>query len=97
MEGLAEEITVSIDNETGEYTRLTRFYPGADTASFGAKAMIIQRKFLSSVAVYLIRPLIYGWKQVIMQVDPLGNYMVLLKLMRSVLCLKFLFPTRRPG
>jgi len=38
MESLAEELTLSIDNETGEYTRLTRFYPGADTASFGAKS-----------------------------------------------------------
>jgi len=38
MEGFAEELTLSIDNETGEYTRLTRFQPGADTVSFGAKS-----------------------------------------------------------
>ena len=38
MEGLAEELTLSIDNGSGEYTRLTRFQPGADTASFGAKS-----------------------------------------------------------
>ena len=37
FEGLAEEITLSIDEETGEYTRLTRFFPGADTSTFGAK------------------------------------------------------------
>jgi hypothetical protein len=35
---MVEELTLSIDTETGEYTRLTRFYPGADTTSFGAKS-----------------------------------------------------------
>jgi quercetin dioxygenase-like cupin family protein len=38
LEGIAEELTLSIDNETGEYTRLTRFSPGADTATFGGKS-----------------------------------------------------------
>jgi len=31
LEKVAEELTLSLDEETGEYTRLTRFYPGADT------------------------------------------------------------------
>ncbi|MEE9413532.1 MAG: cupin domain-containing protein [Methylococcales bacterium] len=38
MEGLAEVLTLSIDKESGEYTRLTRFHPGADTTSFGSKS-----------------------------------------------------------
>jgi quercetin dioxygenase-like cupin family protein len=41
IEGLeehAEELTLAIDNETGDYTRLTRFKPGADTSEFGAKS-----------------------------------------------------------
>jgi hypothetical protein len=38
LEQVAEELTLSIDKETGEYTRLTRFHPGADTTSFGAKS-----------------------------------------------------------
>jgi len=38
LEGQVEEITLSIDAETGEYTRLTRFLPGADTAAFGGKS-----------------------------------------------------------
>lgn len=38
MEGLAEELTLSIDEVTGEYTRLTRFLPGADTTPFGSKS-----------------------------------------------------------
>jgi len=38
LEGLAEELTLSIDPVTGEYTRLTRFLPGADTSPFGGKA-----------------------------------------------------------
>ena len=31
MEGMAEELTLSVDDVTGEYTRLTRFLPGANT------------------------------------------------------------------
>jgi hypothetical protein len=38
LEGMAEELTLSIDQGTGEYTRLTRFFPGADTTSFGGKS-----------------------------------------------------------
>lgn len=38
LEDVAEELTLSIDPESGEYTRLTRFHPGADTAEFGAKS-----------------------------------------------------------
>lgn len=38
LEGLAEEVTLSVDEATGEYTRLTRFLPGADTAPFGGKS-----------------------------------------------------------
>lgn len=37
MEGIAEELILSIDSSTGEYTRLTRFLPGADTSSFSGK------------------------------------------------------------
>ena len=37
LEGVAEELTLSIDPVTGEYTRLTRFLPGADTGAFGGK------------------------------------------------------------
>lgn len=35
--GMAEEPPLSIDPATGEYTRLTRFHPGADTTPFGGK------------------------------------------------------------
>ena len=38
LEGIAEELTLAIDEKTGDYTRLTRFQPGADTTAFGAKA-----------------------------------------------------------
>jgi len=38
LEGAAEELTLSIDDKTGEYTRLTRFQPGADTTPFGGKS-----------------------------------------------------------
>ena len=35
--GILEELTLAIDEKSGDYTRLTRFKPGADTASFGSK------------------------------------------------------------
>ena len=38
LEGIAEELTLSIDEVTGEYTRPTRFFPGADTSAFGGKS-----------------------------------------------------------
>jgi hypothetical protein len=38
LERIAEELTLSIDPVTGEYTRLTRFLPGADTTAFGGKS-----------------------------------------------------------
>jgi hypothetical protein len=38
LEGMAEELTLSLDEHTGEYTRLTRFLPGADTTPFGGKS-----------------------------------------------------------
>ena len=44
LEDMAVELTLSIDNETGEYTRLTRFKPGADTASFGGKKSRLPRR-----------------------------------------------------
>jgi hypothetical protein len=37
LESIADELTLSIDERTGEYTRLTRVLPGADTTPFGGK------------------------------------------------------------
>jgi hypothetical protein len=36
-DGLLEQLTLAIDEETGDYTRLTRFRPGADTSAAGTK------------------------------------------------------------
>ena len=38
LEEIAEEVTLSMDEDSGEYTRLTRFHPGADTTKFGGKS-----------------------------------------------------------
>lgn len=35
LEGLADELTLSIDEKSGEYTRLTKFHAGSDTTPFG--------------------------------------------------------------
>jgi hypothetical protein len=37
LEGMAEELTLAIDEASGDYTRLTRFAPGTDTNAFGSK------------------------------------------------------------
>ncbi|MDO6686126.1 MULTISPECIES: cupin domain-containing protein [unclassified Agarivorans] len=37
-EGQLEQLTLAMDNETGDYTRLTRFKAGADTKVFGGKS-----------------------------------------------------------
>jgi putative membrane protein len=36
-EGMLEELTLALDEHTGDYTRLTRFKAGADTRAFGPK------------------------------------------------------------
>jgi len=35
MEGIAEAITVAMDRDSGDYSRVTRFLPGSDTTPFG--------------------------------------------------------------
>lgn len=36
--GMLEQMTLAIDEKTGDYTRLTRFKAGADTTEFGGKS-----------------------------------------------------------
>ncbi len=38
LEGIAEQVTLSHDAVSGEYTRLMRFLPGADTSAYAAKS-----------------------------------------------------------
>lgn len=37
-EGMLEQLTLALDEESGDYTRLTRFKAGADTKEFGGKS-----------------------------------------------------------
>jgi hypothetical protein len=53
LEGIAEELTLSIDEESGECTKLTRFNPGADTAAFGGKTHLYPEEvFIVSGRLY---------------------------------------------
>jgi len=53
LEGIAEELTLSIDDESGEYTRLTRFFPKTDTTPFGGKSHVYPEKiFIVSGRLY---------------------------------------------
>ena len=55
LEGMVEELTLSIDRLTGEYTRLTRFLPGADTAPFGGKTHVYPEE------VFIVSGRLYDW------------------------------------
>lgn len=37
-DGMLEQLTLAIDEQSGDYTRLTRFKPGSDTTAFGGKS-----------------------------------------------------------
>ncbi|MFC1749542.1 cupin domain-containing protein [Pseudomonadota bacterium] len=37
-DGLLDQVTLAMDEASGDYTRLTRFKAGADTSAFGAKS-----------------------------------------------------------
>lgn len=37
-DGMLEQLTLAIDDKTGDYTRLTRFRTGANTKKFGGKS-----------------------------------------------------------
>lgn len=53
LEGAVEELNLSLDPETGEYTRLTRFLPGADTAAIGGKSHLYPEEvFIVSGRLY---------------------------------------------
>ncbi len=53
MEDNAEQLTLSIDEDNGEYTRLTRFHPGADTTAFGGNSHAYPEEvFIASGRLY---------------------------------------------
>lgn len=53
MEGKVEELTLSFDQRNGEYTRLTRFLPGADTSASGGKTRpYLEEIFIVSARLY---------------------------------------------
>lgn len=53
LEGMVEELTLSSDPVTGEYTRLTRFHAGADTTAFGSKSHLYPEEvFIVSGRLY---------------------------------------------
>jgi len=53
LEGMAEQLTLSLDDKTGEYTRLTRFLPGANTEFLGGKSHLYPEEiFIVSGSLY---------------------------------------------
>jgi len=53
LEGKVEELILSFDQRNGEYTRLTRFLPGADTSASGGKTRpYLEEIFIVSGRLY---------------------------------------------
>lgn len=46
MEGIAEEVTLAFDEETGDYSRPTRFKPWADASNFGSRSHDYPQKMM---------------------------------------------------
>ncbi len=51
--GMLDQLTLAVDEETGDYTRLTRFREGADTKAFGGKSHDYPEE------IYIIRGRLY--------------------------------------
>jgi hypothetical protein len=91
---MVEELTLSIDPITGEYTRLTRFSPNADTSRHWAvNHMPTQKKYLLSAVAYMTKHLSYGLKQAITQAVRPANCMALSKPILAAWCWKCRFQT----
>lgn len=91
LEGMVEELTLSIDGKSGEYTKLTRFLPGADTKSFGSKTHCYPEEVFIVSGRLLTKHLTCGWSQDTMPVDLPENVMDHLKLILAVLYWKYRF------
>jgi len=51
--GMLEQLTLALDETTGDYTRLTRFKAGADTKDFGGKSHVYPEEiFIISGRLY---------------------------------------------
>jgi hypothetical protein len=59
--GLAEELTLSLDPSSGEYTRLTRFLAGAEPRRLAVNYIPTRKRCLLSVDAYTIMHLTYGF------------------------------------
>ena len=94
MEGMAEEMTLSVDDVTGEYTRLTRILPGANTAAFGGKTHPFLKKFSSSVVASTTRRLTCGLTPGILRVGPPGEVHGPFKTDVGCVVLEVSFPNR---
>ncbi len=96
LEGMAEELTLSIDENTGEYTRLTRFRPGADTTPFGGKRHEYPEEvFIVSGRIY-DHASVCGWKTGHYASRPPGEIHGPFKTDVGCVVLKLSFPISEP-
>ena len=74
MENMDEELTLAMDESTGDYTRLTRFKPGADTTAYGGKITLIPKRSWCGRAGFMMQPSTDGSRPATMQADRPGNF-----------------------
>jgi hypothetical protein len=77
---MAEELTLSIDQGTGEYTRLTRFFPEPIPRHLVARVTPIRKRFSLSAGSCMTKRSTCGWSQAITGADPPERFMVPLRL-----------------
>ena len=75
-DGMLEQLTLAMDDKSGDYTRLTRFKREQILRILEVSPTITLRKFTSYLAVYMTLPLICGLKPVILLVGLLVKFMV---------------------
>lgn len=88
MEGMAEELTLSIDDVTGEHTRLTRFLPGPIQQHLAARLIPTLKRCSSLVVASTTKRLTYGLTPCITLVGPPENFTARSRPTSGVLCWK---------
>ena len=68
-DGMLQQLTLTMDDVTGDYTRLTRFQAGADTKKFGAKSHDYPEEIYIISGGSMMKLSTCGWKRAI---SPVG-------------------------
>lgn len=93
--GKVEFYTLAIDDKSGDYTRLTRFLPGADTTSSGGKSHTYPEEVYIVSGSCMTMPSSNGSRVATMRAGLPENCMGLLKRTKAVLSWRSLSQVKR--